>query len=203
LSQSEIMKSCERKCCHSASVITTQFFSSSSRCARSESFKRRSFIVLMSVFCGLESYNLSRRSAGAIEINHTVCLINSGKCLLSPLTRIVGSLVANSDADCHDVKVKNGRGIAPPKCFKSGGDFHPLDRLNSSHFPDGNFSPVQFYTPIECSIPGRIEIRKHFDHCLVKVEIRTDCPHDARLGCARSVASLECIFAPIGVHFKR
>ena len=45
LSQSEIMKTCAIKSAHSASVITTQFFSFSSRCARSESFRRRDFIV--------------------------------------------------------------------------------------------------------------------------------------------------------------
>ena len=134
------MKSCERKSAHSASFITTQFFSFNSRCARSESFLRRSFIGL---------------------------------------------------------RVKNWRGISPPKCFESGGDFHPLERLDSSHFPDGNFSPVQFYTPIECSVPGRIEIRKYFDHCLIEVEIRSDCPHSVCLDCAKSVASLECIFAHI------
>ena len=29
----------------------------------------------------------------------------------------------------HCFRVKNGRGISPPKCFKSGGNFHPIHTI--------------------------------------------------------------------------
>lgn len=70
-----------------------------------------------------ESNNLSRRSAGTIEIYHAVCLINCGESLCPPFTIVVGRLVANGDTDCHDVKVlvvKNRGEFYPPLSVNQG-----------------------------------------------------------------------------------
>ena len=108
---------------------------------------------MFSFLCLTESNNLSGRTTGTIEIYHAVCLINCSKRLLSPFTRIVGSLVANRYTNCtefHCFRVKNGRGISPPKCFKSGGDFHPFLFVTVDH----NGFATEFNTPIESNIYG-------------------------------------------------
>ncbi len=66
---------------------------------------------------GVESNNLSRRSTGFVEFHHTVCLINCGESLRPLLTIVVGGLEADSDSECHDVKVlvvKNWGSFSPP-----------------------------------------------------------------------------------------
>ena len=80
----------------------------------------------------------------------------------------------------HGFRVKNGRGIAPPKCFKSGGDFHPTDRFSCHHSEDENRSPVHFYTPITRTIVCPIEIIIEFCHRFVEIEFRRNCPHDVK-----------------------
>ncbi len=67
----------------------------------------------------VDGNNFSGRSAGTIERCHAICLLKCSERLLSPLTIIVGSLVANRYTHCaefHCFKVKNGGGNFTPRC---------------------------------------------------------------------------------------
>jgi hypothetical protein len=103
-----------------------------------------------------ESNNLSRRTTGTIEIYHTLCLINCGESLLPPFTRIVGSLVANGDTECHDLvglKVKNWGEFHPPLLLTSGSyNCHSVTRTAKIEGANLNRNSTEFSTPIKRGI---------------------------------------------------